>query len=252
MALIELSYYSQVLNLSTKVVCILPNTPLQDIPVVYLLHGLGGDSTAWSRFSTIEYDIEKMNIAIIMPQTSSGAYTDTAYSVKYWEYISQELPQTIQTFFPQLSTTPEKTFAAGQSLGGYGALKLGFGTDNFSAIASLSGALVDGEHFDEAFQFASKEFFEGVFGDLHHFKGSSNDIFHLVEKKIAENRPIPQVYLACGTEDPFYETNKRAVKLFRKGGLHVQLKSSKGSHDWHYWNEEIKHVLVWLKNQLDK
>lgn len=249
MAQLTLNYYSSTLGMNTKVTCIIPNKRTEDLPVLYLLHGVGGDSTSWSRYTMIEAGVERMSLAVIMPETHSGAYTDTAYGMNYWKYISQELPETIQTFFPQLSTRREKTFVAGQSLGGYGALKLAFATDNYSAAASLSGGVQSADYLEEAFQFAPKEYWEGVFGNLADFKGSANDLFFLAETKYQQKTAFPDIYMACGNEDPFLDANKRAIELLKAYDLDIPLRETDGGHDWTYWAEEIKNVLKWLEKR---
>ena len=77
-----------------------------------------------------------------MPTTLRGFYTDMKYGPAYFTFISQELPELCEQFF-RLSPLREDRFAAGLSMGGYGAIKLGLlcQRGRFSAVASLSGAL---------------------------------------------------------------------------------------------------------------
>ncbi|MGC6769691.1 alpha/beta hydrolase [Enterococcus sp. LJL128] len=250
MAFFDIDYYSAVLGMNTKVSCILPNNGRTNIPVLYLLHGVGGDYTSWSRFTALESYVDKMNLAVIMPQTSAGAYTNTTYHMNYWTYLSDELPKTVQNFFPQLSKEKEKNYAGGQSLGGYGAFKLGFGTDNYGAIISLSGAVHSMDQLgEEIFQFAPKAFWTGIFGNLDELPGSENDIYALAEKKLTAGFDFPDIYLACGTEDPFFPANQKAVELLKPYGINVQLRATSGGHDWLYWNQEIKQALAWLSER---
>lgn len=109
---------------------------------VYLLHGMSDDHTIWQRRTSIERYASKLGIAVVMPCTHLGFYTDTTYGMNYWTFISDELPKICREFFPQMSDKREDTLAAGLSMGGYGAWKLGLGaSDTFGAAAALSGAL---------------------------------------------------------------------------------------------------------------
>ena len=77
-----------------------------------------------------------------MPTTQLGWYTDMHIGYKWWTYISKELPAICRSFFPYMSDKREDTFAAGLSMGGYGAFKAALGApETFCAGASLSGAL---------------------------------------------------------------------------------------------------------------
>lgn len=69
-----------------------------------------------------------------------GFYTDMAEGYRYWTMLSEELPQIVGNLFP-ISRRREDTFAAGLSMGGYGALKLALRCpDRFAgAVAPVSG-----------------------------------------------------------------------------------------------------------------
>ena len=109
--------------------------------VLYLLHGLGGDCEEWTRFSKIEYYAKKYNFIIVLPEVGRSFYCDTAYGANYFTYVADELPAICGKWF-RLDSRRENTFIAGESMGGYGAVKIGLSRPwRFSAIASLSGVL---------------------------------------------------------------------------------------------------------------
>jgi len=57
MARISARIFATSLGFNTGIEVILPQNPLDPRPiekVLYLLHGLGQDCTAWSRYSTVE------------------------------------------------------------------------------------------------------------------------------------------------------------------------------------------------------
>jgi S-formylglutathione hydrolase FrmB len=110
-------------------------------PVLYLLHGLSDDYTIWQRRTSIERYVADMEIAVVMPDADTSFYSDMVHGRKYWTFLSEELPEIVHDFFPNISEKREDTFVAGLSMGGYGAYKLALGTDRFAAAASLSGAV---------------------------------------------------------------------------------------------------------------
>ena len=90
----------------------------KELPVLYLLHGMGGNHSVWERRTSIERYVSDYQMAVIMPSTDLAWYTDTTYDMKYWTFVAEELPQIRRELFPQLSSDREKTFAAGLSMGG--------------------------------------------------------------------------------------------------------------------------------------
>ena len=96
---------------------------LTDIPVLYLLHGMGGNHSVWARRTSIERYVADLGIAVIMPSTDLLVY---GHTIRYelLDVYLRRITEICHQLFPQLSKT-RKTFAAGLSMGGYGALKLG-------------------------------------------------------------------------------------------------------------------------------
>src|SRR5687767_5064296 len=105
-------------------------------PTLFLLHGLSDDHTIWTRRTSIERYATAKNIAVVMPAVGRSFYQDMASGPRYWNFVSEELPGIMRQFFP-LSSKREDTFAAGLSMGGYGALRLGLARpEKFAAAAS--------------------------------------------------------------------------------------------------------------------
>ena len=124
MALLETRFDSEVLALSLGMNIILPEHPTAwDEPpaVLYLLHGLTDDHTIWSRRTSIERYASDYPLVIVMPDVYKSFYCDMAHGSDYWKFVSEELPMFINRWF-NVSSDPAKTFVAGLSMGGYGAM----------------------------------------------------------------------------------------------------------------------------------
>lgn len=254
MALIQVSFFSQTLGLSMEMNVILPqrDDTKKDIkiPVLYLLHGMSDDHSKWLRNSSIERYVDQMNLAVVMPSTHLGWYTDMTHGNKYWTFITEELPKIVHSFFNNLSDKREDNFVAGLSMGGYGALKMGLGaSDKFSAVASLSGALdvsaicLFNEHTEE------KPFWTNVFGEAQKVKGSDNDLLALATNLKNSGKPFPMIYIWCGTEDFLYDQNITMKQHLEDLNVDFTYEESPGDHTWHYWDVMIKRVLEWLPIQ---
>lgn len=92
MALITVNFRSTVLSQETAVNIVLPEgCAEEDIPTVYLLHGMHGDHTSWCRKSNIERYAAERRLAIVMPDGENGFYTDMKYGKKHYTFVSEEL-----------------------------------------------------------------------------------------------------------------------------------------------------------------
>ena len=224
--------------------CRLPLRP-NGFPVLSLLHGLSDDHSAWCRCSSIERHVAGLNLAVVMPAVNRSFYTDMVAGPRYWTFISEEIPAVARRLFP-LSAAREHTYAAGLSMGGYGAFKLALThPGRFAAAASLSGAL-------DIMRWVNNEAAEvrnemrHVFGPAKQAGGGPNDLFALAEKAVAKQTPLPALFQWCGTEDFLHADNVRFRDHARAIGLPVEYSESTGGHDWLRWDEHIQRVLAWL------
>lgn len=257
MALMHVDFFSDVLGMCVNMDVIIPQKTKGQIGMegqagdgqyktMYLLHGMSDDQTIWQRRTSVERYVSKLGIAVVMPTTHLAFYTDTTYGMRYWTFVSQELPRICREFFPRMSSKREDTLAAGLSMGGYGAWKLGLGaSDTFGAAASLSGALDIGADSDRHMKGEKAALFRGIFGSAQELKGSDNDLLALAEKLKAEKKELPRLYAWCGTEDFLYKDNLKAWRHVRELGYDLTCEESVGDHQWKYWDSKIQDVLRW-------
>lgn len=264
MALLHVDFFSEVLGMCMNMDVILPQRTRNQIgltgtvregaeegkyPVLYLLHGMSDDQTIWQRRTSIERYASDLGIAVVMPCVHLSFYTDMKYGLKYWTYISEELPEICHEFFPNMSNRREDTFVAGLSMGGYGAFKLALRCpERYAAAASLSGALDMANHVptrsEEKEEYAN--IFRNIFGEHPQITGSENDIFALAEQLKKSGKEEPKLYMWCGTGDFMYEDNLRCRDHLQKLGYDLVYEESVGAHEWQYWDEKIQTVLQWL------
>ena len=137
MAFLQVNFFSSVLGMCTAMNVILPQTTSTrgligvdtadaDVtyPVLYLLHGMSDDHTIWSRRTSIERYADERGIAVVMPTTELGWYTNMKHGRQWRSFIGEELPAICHDFFPRISQKREDTYIAGLSMGGYGAYAL--------------------------------------------------------------------------------------------------------------------------------
>lgn len=255
MAFFEVSFFSSVLGMFTNMNVVLPQTmrgmigvdasdaPVR-IPVLYLLHGMSDDHTIWSRRTSVERYAEEAGIAVVMPTTGLGWYTDMAHGLRWRTYVGEELPRICHDFFPQLSSLREENCIAGLSMGGYGAYAIGLTYPlTFGAAAGLSGAYTPFRlHRTE------QTFWTDIFGDPDAYRDGPNDLFSLAAKRLRDNSPLPRLYMWCGTEDAIYDQSAAMRDHLQKFNWpDFTYEESAGAHNWACWDEKIRTVIHWMR-----
>ncbi len=245
MAFITCTFSSSVLQKSTQFNAIIPQGKEIGAPVLYLLHGLTDDYTAWARYTSIERYANEAGIVVIMPDGARSFYTDMAYGNAYYSFFTKEFFNYIPTLFP-VSKKREDTFIAGLSMGGYGALKFALrNPDKFSAAASLSGAVDVSSRLLHDPRWS--EIQRDVFGVNNTVAGTQDDLFYLVK-----HYTYPQtvrLYLTCGEEDFLYQNNLRFSEAVSKSPLPYYFRSAHGVHDWKFWDMQIQEAIRFFLNR---
>ena len=248
MALLHVTFYSGTLEREVQMDVVLPETAKGLIGMVgvagrqcktlYLLHGMSDDQTIWQRRTAIERYAAAYGLAVVMPCTDLGWYTDMYRGDRYFTFITRELPAVCRDLFPMMSDRREDTYAAGLSMGGYGALKCALRAgDVFSRGASLSGAV------DVRLR-AGDGYWEDVFGPKEQVAGSFNDLFAAAEELPPDQRP--SLFMWCGTEDSLLPSNRALRDHLLKLGYDLSYSESEGNHSWQWWDLHIQDVLRWL------
>jgi len=207
LALLHVDFFSDALGMCAEMDVILPERARGQIgmngvasnekyPTLYLLHGMSDDHTIWQRRTSIERYVSDLGLAVVMPSTHLGWYTDMYRGHKYWTYISQELPAICRSFFPNMSDKREDTFAAGLSMGGYGAMKCGLcAPETFSKVASLSGGLDAASICENNKVQVDNTLWEDIFGPADKVRGS---LFNIIGARVYDARVLDLFLSECG------------------------------------------------------
>ncbi|MCQ2379803.1 MAG: esterase family protein [Victivallaceae bacterium] len=251
MSFIQCEFQSAVLGRGCSVNVVIPNkTPLKlghaasrprkSMPVVYLLHGLGDNQSAWSRQTSIERYATERGLAVVMPDGGRGFYTDMKDGLRYWTFVSSELPEVMYDLFP-ISIERESSFAAGLSMGGYGALKLGLHLPGrFAAVGAMSAGLDLASLVGKAL---GKHEFSRVFGSAEQAAADGNDLFAFVEN-MKSFEGCSRILHICGADDFIVDGNRRFAGLMNQSGYpYYEYREFEGGHDWRFWDLHIQEIL---------
>ena len=256
MALVTCDFFSDALEVGCSMTVVLPQpteeqigvegarhrsgVPATDFPVLYLLHGLSDDHTAWLRYTSVERYAAAAGLAVVMPAVNRSFYANMVTGPRYWDFVADELPEIVGRFF-RVSQDPAQTFVAGLSMGGYGAMKLALSRpERFAAAATMSGAL-------DLQEISSRPdrvgLLDPIFGDTI---PEDADLFALLDA--ADTDALPRLHVSTGTEDHpgLVAGNRKFVAALEKRGVDVTSDFRPGEHVWSLWDELLPEVIDWL------
>ncbi|QZY56441.1 alpha/beta hydrolase [Crassaminicella profunda] len=248
--------FSKILEMETGITVVAPNEIAEEgkYKVAYLLHGLCGRSGDLVDYTMLPAFANDYNIIFIMPEVARSFYTDMKYGLKYFSYISEELPAICKSIF-NISSQREDTIIMGASMGGYGALKCALSKpEQYGYCCAFSSAclyLKEGldmqrlyghtEEFKQAYGEQTVNDFYAAFGPELEWS-SKYEIMDLA-KKINHKKKKPIIYATCGTEDYLRECNIRFKEDMRMLDFDFTFEEWEGKHDWYFFNESIRKAL---------
>lgn len=242
MALLTMHFNSIELKMHTLVNVIIPdsvrmdNKPLSERKVLWLLHGLSDDGTAWLRFSRIEQYAQKYGLVVVMPSAGRSMYCDNVLGQNYFTHIAEELPDYLSLVFG-LSRKREDNFIAGLSMGGLGAAKIALTyPERYFAMGSFSGLLELGSLVYVVNDDMRNEF-PFMLEALKDIDGSPLNPPALLDAKRDKDL---KMYITCGLQDNLLVTNYAFKERADELGIKARYVFEDGTHEWGYWDRHVK------------
>lgn len=199
-------------------------------PVLYLMHGWGGDEEAWSRTGHLDTVLDgmiatgKARAMIVVMPLAYGNMTFLTNGFEVWRDAKQ-ISENVKLFegallgeiLPQVekrydvAADRETRAIAGLSMGGQEALTIGLRhPELFAWVGGFSSAI-----------------FPVAGADLTKLDAGKEDLRLL--------------WVACGTEDDLLSINRIFAMHLREAGLPVTLVETPGRHEWAVWRDNFKH-----------
>ena len=271
MAHLTLTTFSRVLGMEVRLEAVLPDLCRTDapekLPLLLLLHGMSDCESSYMRLSALEQHARSHHMAIVMPATHMGSYTNQYAGSRYFDFVAEELPELCAYYLPVM-TDRGHLWAAGLSMGGYGALKLGLNfPERFSRIAVMSAgcdrtALLHPNCADiatleelhakrdvlDARQFQGMMQFLATYGSRERFLHDGVNNLFLLAQKAAGKPGLPAICMWCGAEDALaIDPNRRFHAHLDNLGISHTYIEDHGMHDWKYWDSHLPVLLDWLE-----
>ena len=259
MATMEINLFLNSLRRMGSFKLLLPNDVRTDVPpednpyrarpmkTLFLLHGYTGMAENW----VPEGLPEKYNFAIVSPTGENGFYLNgLSTGHEFQNLVGVELVDYVRRTFG-LAQRPEDTCIMGLSMGGFGALHTALAyPETFGKAVGLSSALiVHGiAHMKEGEDngMANYYYYRECFGDLETVEERDVNPEVLVKRLLAAGKKLPELYMACGTEDFLIEPNRELHRFLEEQGVAHEYHEGPGVHDMVFWKEWAAKAVEWM------
>lgn len=214
----------------------------KEFPVLYLLHGYGGDPDTWLGIKPELPELAtRYNMIIASPDGANSWYWDSPEdsTLLYETFVTSELVPAIDARYRTVADKSGRAIS-GFSMGGHGALWLGIRhQDTFGACGSTSGG-VDIRPFPENWEIKKS------LGEYS--SHPENWDMHTIANQIHLLKPDYPIIIDCGTEDFFYNVNQALHDALLYRNIKHEYITRPGTHKATYWSISIEPQLLFFSN----
>ena len=261
----ELIINSKILKGDRKFAVYLPpdyDSSNRSYPVLYLLHGLGDNQSAWIQFGEVLHTTDKAinsgiatSMIIIMPDAGTGqmGYTN-AISGKwnYEDFFFEEFMPHVENLY-RIRKNKRYRAISGLSMGGGGSFLYALRRpDLFSSAAPLSASIgpQNIEQMDDHSYLAYWGYSKSNINksDFEKFKKKNNSLY-LIDQMDQKILNSVRWYIDCGDEDHLYKNNVLMHIKMREKGVKHEFRVRDGGHNWDYWRSALPSVLEFISKK---
>lgn len=233
---------SAAMQKSLPATVILPDSykasPDRRYPVIYLLHGAGGNHLSWLHYlPNLGALASSYNVIIVCPNGALSWYWDSPVDpkMKYETFVSKELVQFIDAHYRTKASRRYRAIT-GLSMGGQGGLWLGIRhQDTFGACGSMSGG-VDIRSFPNNWGMSK------MLGEYSKYPQNWEN--HTIESQLHLITPNSiRIVIECGTSDFFYRVNEKLHQEMLYRNIAHDYTTRPGIHNWDYWRNALPYQL---------
>lgn len=235
----RLEYQSQSIDKVREALVYLPpgyDNSTDRYPVLYLLHGAGGDENIWPQrmlanviFDNLIADGDLDPLVVVMPHGFTNRMPNTdrprtagAYKTEMEEFaidFVSDLVPLVESRYRVVADRAHRAIA-GNSMGGGQALAIGLThPDMFSSVASFSAAM----------QIANNPDWGGI--DMDAALSNANAI-----------NELDLLWVGCGTEDGLFSVNRLFSEQLTEAGVEHTFRNTPGAHTPAVWSRYLHEV----------
>lgn len=224
-------------------ICVyVPKGAVEDsLPVVILLHGVYGSAWVWALKGGAHRTAARMIAAGEIPQCilampSDGLFADGSGYLPHGGgdfecWVTEDVIDAVRLNIPQAKKS-DRTYLAGLSMGGFGALRLGAAyPEKFSGISGHSSIT----RLEEMALFVEEE--TGIYRQPDPARENVIDLF------VQNKDRLPPLRFDCGTADELIEGNRTLHRQLLAAGIDHTYEEFSGGHEWPYWEEHLADTL---------
>lgn len=232
------------MNCFLDVIVIVPEGATEDskCPVLYLLHGYGGNCYSWLGINPkLPTFADRDGIIIVCPHGQNSWYWDSPQkeNSKFETYISKELISYIDNNYPTKADRSARA-VTGFSMGGHGGLWLGIRhKDVFGAAGSMSGG-VDIRPFPNNWEM------KDLLGPLAQNK-TRWDAYTVINQLDKIKNGDLSLIIDCGTADFFLQVNNHLHTELLKRKIGHDYIIRPGAHTGEYWRNAVEYQWLFFK-----
>lgn len=224
--------FSQALVRHVRLIALVPEGPGGPWPAALLLHGMCDDESTWLRRTALERHVLGRGLAVIIPDGERGWWRDdlegrfAALALETCDYARDLLPLRVGRWG-----------ILGNSMGGYGALRLGLvHPERFSSIVAIAPAVELDRHRGDA--------------ALHPIDPAEEPPALATAMLTHPRRPA--LNLLCGDEDPLLPEVLAFDRHLTSVGYPHTCQQMAGGHFWDAWDRCLPVALDALMHGLDR
>lgn len=236
-------FKSQTLSKDVKYNVYLPQgyKKSKDLPVIYYLHGFGGNHFSSTTFTKAidslisSHDLPKL--IIVSPYTNKTWYMDNVDgTVKYSSMFIKEFVPFIKEKY-DITNDANKTVVTGNSMGGFGALRFSMlCADIFGICIGFQSAIDTDYQFKNQLESDYQKFHEHIYGKKETKEAYIDEFFYknqplyMAQKLSAEELNKVKWFIQCCDNDYHSGPNAELHILFRNKKVKHEYRVSDGKH----------------------
>jgi len=257
------TFKSQLLQTTINYMVFLPkeyDSSKAGYPVVYLLHGMGDNETAWYEGGNISYYVdlyssETVPMIYVMPQ-GFNTYWVNKYSgdYPYMDMLVKEMVPAIDKSFRTIKD-PQHRAVMGYSMGGYGALIL---PAKNPTVFKTGVILSMSYRTDQQYMAESQDGWNFQWGSVFGGVGSSGaarltdyykeyNPFYFFKNSGDLSLNGQNYFFDCGDdEENLSEPNDALHDMLRDLNINHEYRVKNGAHNWDYWHAALPEALKYI------